>query len=51
MSEEQIKLLEKQFIDFSKALTFIGLQVIPGLSMAIIALEKPGQKHGFTLFS
>ena len=47
---EQIKFLKEQSIDFGKALAIIGLQAIPGSSVAIIALEKIGEKHGFTLF-
>lgn len=47
---EQIKFLKEQSIDFGKALTLIGLQAVPGSSVAIVALEKIGQKHGFTLF-
>jgi len=50
VSDEQIKFLKEQSIDFAKALTLIGLQAIPGSSVAIIILEKIGQKHGFTLF-
>ena len=50
VSDEQIKFLKEQSIDFAKALTLIGLQAIPGSSVAIIALEKIGKKHGFTLF-
>jgi hypothetical protein len=50
VSEEQIKFLKEQSIDFAKALTLIGLQAVPGSSVAIIALEKIGQKHGFTIF-
>lgn len=47
---EQIKFLKEQSIDFGKALAIIGLQAVPGSSVAIIALEKVGEKHGFTLF-
>jgi len=47
---EQIKFLKEQSIDFGKALALIGLQAIPGSSVAIVALEKLGEKHGFTLF-
>jgi hypothetical protein len=49
-SPEQIKFLKEQSIDFGKALALIGLQAVPGSSIAIVALEKVGQKHGFTLF-
>ena len=50
VSPEQIKFLKEQSIDFGKALGIIGLQAIPGSSVAIVALEKIGQKHGFSLF-
>ncbi len=50
VTDEQIKFLKEQSIDFAKALTLIGLQAIPGSSVAIVVLEKLGQKHGFTLF-
>lgn len=50
VTPEQIKFLKEQSIDFGKALALIGLQAVPGSSVAIIALEKVGQKHGFTLF-
>jgi len=49
-SPEKIKFLKEQSIDFGKALALIGLQAIPGSSVAIVALEKVGQKHGFSLF-
>jgi len=50
ISEEQIKFLKEQSIDFSKVLTLIGLQVVTGSSVAILLLEKIGKRHGFTLF-
>jgi len=50
VSPEQIKFLKEQSVDFGKALALIGLQAIPGSSIAIIALEKIGEKNGFTLF-
>ena len=50
VSDEQIKFLKEQSIDFAKALTLIGLQAVPGSSVAIIALEKIRKKYGFTLF-
>ena len=50
VSEEQITFLKKQSVDLAKALALIGLQAVPGSSLAIIALEKIGKKHGFTLF-
>lgn len=50
VSEDQIKFLKEQSIDFGKALALIGLQAVPGSSVAIVALEKIGEKHGFTLF-
>ena len=50
VSHEEIKFLKEQSIDLGKALAIIGLQAVPGSSVAIIAIEKFGQKHGFTLF-
>ncbi len=50
VTPEQITFLKNQSIDFGKALALIGLQAIPGSSVAIIALEQLGKKHGFTLF-
>ena len=50
VSTEQITFLKQQSIDLAKAVTLIGLQAIPGSSIAIIAIEKIGQKNGFTLF-
>lgn len=50
VSEQQIKFLKEQSIDIAKALTLIGLQAAPGSSLAIIALERASEKHGFTLF-
>lgn len=50
VTPEQIKFLKEQSIDFGKALAIVGLQAIPGSSVGIIALEKLGQKHGFTVF-
>lgn len=50
VSEAQIKFLKEQSIDLGKALAIIGLQAVPGSSVAIILLEKVARKHGFTLF-
>jgi hypothetical protein len=50
VSKDQIKFLKEQSIDLAKALTLIGLQAVPGSSLAIIVLEKIAEKHGFTLF-
>lgn len=50
VTEEQIKFLKEQSIDFGKALALIGLQAIPGSSVAIVAIEKAGKKYGFTVF-
>jgi len=50
ISEEQVRFLKEQSIDFAKVLTLIGLQVVPGSGVAIIALEKIALKYGFTLF-
>lgn len=50
VTPEQIKFLKEQSVDIGKALALIGLQAVPGSSVAIVALEKIGEKHGFTLF-
>jgi hypothetical protein len=50
VSNPQIEFLKNQSIDFSKVLAIIGLQVIPGSSIAIVLLEKVAEKHGFSLF-
>ncbi len=50
VTEAQIRFLKEQSIDVAKALAPIGLQAVPGSSLAIIALEKIAEKHGFTLF-
>jgi hypothetical protein len=50
VSPEQISFLKSQSIDIVKVLTIIGLQAVPGSSIAIIALEKAAEKYGFTLF-
>ena len=50
VSKEEIKFLKDQSVDIGKALALIGLQAVPGSSVAIIAIEKVAQRHGFTLF-
>lgn len=50
VSPEEVRYLKNQSVDLSKALAIIGLQAIPGSSIAIIAIEKVGEKYGFTLF-
>jgi hypothetical protein len=50
VTSNEIKFLKAQSIDLGKALALIGLQAVPGSTIAIIAIEKFGQKHGFTLF-
>ena len=49
VSEEQLTFLKKQTIDFTKVLAIIGLQAVPGSSIAIIALQKIGEKHGIDI--
>ena len=49
VSEKQIIFLKAQSIDFVKVLALLGLQAVPGSSVAIIALEKIGEKHGFSI--
>ena len=50
ITPEEIKYLKDQSIDLGKALAIIGLQAVPGSSIAIVTIEKVVQKHGFTLF-
>lgn len=50
VTQEQIDFLKNQSIDLGKALAIVGVQAIPGSSVAVIALEKLAEKHGFTLF-
>jgi hypothetical protein len=50
VSPEQLNFLKGQSIDFTKVLALIGLQAIPGSSLAIIVIEKLAEKHGFSLF-
>jgi hypothetical protein len=50
VTSEELHFLKEQSVDLGKALAIIGLQAVPGSSIAIIAIEKLGQKHGFTLF-
>lgn len=50
VTKEQIEFLKSQSLDLGKALAIIGVQAIPGSSVAIVALEKIAQKNGFTLF-
>jgi len=50
VTQEQIDFLKGQSVDLGKALAIIGLQAIPGSSVAIVALEKVAQKYGFSLF-
>lgn len=50
VSKAQIQFLKEQSIDISKALALIGLQAVPGSSLAIISLEKIAEKHGLTIF-
>lgn len=50
MSPEQIAFLKDQSVNLGKAFALIGLQAVPGSSVAIVLLEKVAEKHGFTLF-
>lgn len=50
VSEEEIKFLKSQGADLGKAVGLLGLQLVPGSSVGIIALEKLGKKKGFTVF-
>ncbi len=50
VSETDIVFLKKQSIDFAKVLALIGLQAIPGSSVALVVLQKAAEKHGFSIF-
>jgi hypothetical protein len=50
VSDEEIKFLKSQGADLGKAVGLLGLQLVPGSSVGIIALEKIGKKKGFTIF-
>lgn len=50
VTPKEIQFLKDQSVDIGKALALIGLQAVPGSTLAIIAIEKFGHKHGFTLF-
>lgn len=50
VSAEQITFLKGQSVNLGKALVLIGLQAVPGSSVAIVLLEKVAEKHGFSLF-
>lgn len=50
VSDEQITFLKGQSVNLGKALVLIGLQAVPGSSVAIVILEKVAEKHGFSLF-
>lgn len=49
VSEEQIKFLKEQSIDFTKVLAIIGLQAVPGSSIVLILLEKEAKKYGIDI--
>lgn len=48
-SPEEIKFLKSQSLDIVKILSLIGLQAVPGSSVAIAALEAAGKKYGISL--
>ncbi len=50
VTQEQITFLKTESIDFTKVLAIIGLQALPGSSVAIVILQKIAVKHGFSLF-
>ncbi len=50
VSDDQIEFLKSQSIDLTKVVALIGLQAVPGSSLAIIALEKVLEKHNLTIF-
>lgn len=50
VTEEEIRFLKNQSVDLGKAISLIGLQLVPGSSIGIIVLERIGKKNGFTIF-
>ncbi len=50
VTPKEISFLKSESIDFTKVLALIGLQAIPGSSIAIVVLQKIAVKHGFSLF-
>lgn len=50
LSNEEVDFLKKQGGDIAKSITLLGLQFVPGSSLAIIGIEKAGKKYGFSLF-
>lgn len=50
VSDKEITFLKNQSLDFTKILALVGVQAIPGSSIAVIALERVAQKNGFSLF-
>ena len=50
VTQEEIKFLKSQSVDIGKAVGLLGLQLVPGSSLGIIAIEKIGKKKGFTVF-
>ncbi|MFV0564995.1 MAG: hypothetical protein ACK5NB_04080 [Flavobacteriaceae bacterium] len=50
VTPQQISFLKTESIDFTKVLALIGLQAVPGSSVAIVILQKIALKHGFSLF-
>lgn len=49
-TKEEISFLKSQSADIGKAAALIGLQLVPGSSIGIIALEKALKKYGMTIF-
>lgn len=50
VSEAEIAFLKAQSLDLGKIVALIGVQAIPGSSVAVLALEKVAQKYGLSLF-
>lgn len=50
LSNEEVDFLKKQGGDIAKSVTLLGLQFVPGSSLAIVGIEKAGKKYGFSLF-
>ncbi len=45
----QIRFLKAQSVDITKILALIGLQAVPGSSVALMVLQQIAERHGFSL--
>lgn len=50
ISKSEVAFIKSQGTDIGKSVALLGLQLVPGSSLGIIALERAGRKYGFTVF-